>query len=172
MLDKLPEGIEYRAPCYLSDHLKLQFWCTLSQFKYLWIVFAVLILVVLGSSGGSFDAVLMEPWSLALPLVFGLLGAFGLGPLIVLVRWMFGKMTKEIRATINAEGVKVIGEGFNLEGPWQHASWVKEGRSAYLLKFKQLLIRLPKRGFEYEQEDIFRRLIRENVLPSANRLSS
>jgi hypothetical protein len=38
-------------------------------------------------------------------------------------------------------------------------SWIKEGSSAYVMRFKKLFIRLPKRGFAAEQETAFRTLV-------------
>jgi hypothetical protein len=172
MSDHSSGAIEYRTVCRLSDQLKLQFWCTLSAFRYVWVIFAVLLVMLFISNGGSIEAIQDDPWSLAFPLAFGLVGGFGLGPAIVATRWAMGKMPKEIRADINDGGIKVIGEDFNYEAKWPSLSWVKEGRSAYVLKFKRLFIRLPKRGFTPEQEVGFRRIIHAQESTSANRLKS
>jgi len=126
--------------------------------------------MVFVSNGGSIQAVQDDPESLFLPLVFGLIAGFGIGPLIIIVRWALGKMPKEIRANINDEGVKVLGENVNFEAKWPTTKWVRESSSAYRIKFKGMLVRLPKRGFTSEQEASFRSLVLAMVPTPSNRL--
>jgi hypothetical protein len=135
-----------------------------------WVIFAIAFLVVFVTGGGSLDTVLESPWDFFLPVVFGLVVGLGIGPVILLVRWALGKMPKEIHATLNGEGVKIFGEAVNYEAKWPSVIWVREGRSAYLIRFKALWFRLPKRGFAPEQEASFRSLVLAVVPAPSNRL--
>ncbi|HKY17561.1 MAG TPA: hypothetical protein VJL82_01415 [Rhizomicrobium sp.] len=170
MTDISSEEIEYRTPCRLSDLVRVQLWCTSHAFRYLWIILAIVVLLVFVDVGGSFNTMLQRSWDFLLPLIFGLVVAFGIGPVFLLVRWALGKMPKEIRANINSEGVKIIGETVNFEARWSTVKWVKESSAAYRIRFKALLVRLPKRGFISEQEAGFRKLVQANVPASSNRL--
>jgi hypothetical protein len=94
-----------------------------------------------------------------MPIIAGLIGGTFAGPIILLVRRIFRK-PEEINAKIGDEGIKIIGrQGFNYEVSWQNLSWIGDGGSAYVMRFKKLFIRLPKRGFVTGQETDFRNLV-------------
>jgi hypothetical protein len=148
--------IEYRTQCRLSDQIKLQFRCSFYFLRYIWAISAVVAVLVIGLHAVSLWA---DPWAVLTPILFGLAAGSLVSPLILTVRRMFRK-PDEIKADIGDEGIKIIGQqGFNYEASWQNLSWVKDGRSAYVMRFKKLFIRLPKRGFAEGQEAEFCDLI-------------
>jgi hypothetical protein len=93
--------------------------------------------------------------------------AFALG----MLAWLRRPKPREIRATVNANGLTMQKDGFSLAARWADADLVTESRAAYLLKFNQLYMRLPKRGFSPEQEAAFRAFAGAAPL-AANRLGS
>ncbi|HET7086077.1 MAG TPA: hypothetical protein VFI23_14980 [Rhizomicrobium sp.] len=156
MADISSDKIEYRTPCRLSDQIKLQFRCSFYFLRYFWIISAVVAAIIIFLNAMSLWA---DPWSLLMPIIAGLIGGSLAGPIIVVTRRAFRK-PDEIRAEIGDEGIKVIGQqGFNYEANWQNLSWIGDGGSAYVMRFKKLFIRLPKRGFATGQESAFRNLV-------------
>ena len=61
-------------------------------------------------------------------------------------------------------------DGFSYGARWADASLVTESRAAYLMKFNQLYMRLPKRGFAPGQDKLFRDIVTAAVPAAANRL--
>jgi hypothetical protein len=61
-------------------------------------------------------------------------------------------------------------DGFSYGARWADASLVSENSAAYLMKFNQLYMRLPKRGFAVGQENLFREIVAAAVPRAANRL--
>lgn len=156
--------IEYRTQCHLSDQIKLQFRYSFYLLKYLWLASAVVAAIVLILNAMSLWA---DPWSLIGPIIAGLLGGTFAGPIILVARRLFRK-PDEIRADFGGEGVKIFGrQGFNYEANWQNLSWIGDGGSAYVMRFKRGFIRLPKRGFAAGRELAFRSLVCTHAPASA-----
>jgi hypothetical protein len=156
--------IEYRTQGRLSDSLKLQLRCSFYFLRYLWVVAAIMLIVLL-----ALDAMSLwpDPWAILMPVAAGLIAGTLTAPLVLIVRRLFRKPA-EIRADIRDEGIKIIGnQGFSYEANWQNLTWIKDGASAYVMKFGKLFVRLPKRGFVNQQEQAFRNLVRANAPASA-----
>lgn len=148
--------IEYRTPGALSDSLKLQFRCSFYLLRYVWIVSAIILAVVLSLNAISLWA---DPWAILIPVACALIGGTLAGPIVLIVRRPF-RRPGEIRAYIGDEGIKIIGhQGFSYEANWPNLTWIKESPSAYVMKFNKLFVRLPKRGFVGQQERAFRNLV-------------
>jgi hypothetical protein len=77
-----------------------------------------------------------------------------------------------IRASITAEGINLQKDGFSFAARWADADLLTESRAAYLMKFNQLYMRLPKRGFARGEEALFRALAVAAVPKRANRLEA
>jgi hypothetical protein len=161
--------IEYRTTGRLSDSLRLQFRCSFHLLRYLWLISAISLVVLLSLNIMSLWA---DPWSILMPLAAGLIGGTLAGPAILIVRWPFRK-PEEIGADIGDEGIRVIGQqGFSYEANWPNLTWIKEGPLAYVMRFNKLFVRLPKRGFVGQQETAFRNLIRTQAPASALKWNS
>jgi hypothetical protein len=161
--------IEYRTPSRLSDQVRLQLRCSFYFLRYLWVISAVVAVIVLILNEMSLWA---DPWSLLMPITAGLAAGTLTSPIILVVRRVFRK-PGEISAEIGDEGIRVIGQqGFNYEANWQNLSRITDGGSAYVMRFKKLFIRLPKRGFVTGQETAFRNLVRARAPESAIRFKA
>ena len=152
--------VEYRAPTRFSDLLKIQLWCIWVGARYVWLVifalsFLSIVLLPFFSDETTEDVLATLPSNFTLfvsSAVVGItLGAFVVA-LMLLSQWVRGKAARDIRADISAESVKILGDGISLEALWSSLTWAREGRAAYLIKFKSMLVRLPKRGFASGQE--------------------
>jgi hypothetical protein len=149
--------IEYRTPSRLSDSLKLQLRCSFYALRYLWILAAIAVVVVFSLSALS---LWNDPWDMLMPIAAGVIGGTLAGPFVLIVRRAF-RPPGEIKADIRDDGIKIVGnQGFSYEANWPNLTWIKEGPSAYVMKFNKLFVRLPKRGFVGEQETEFRNLVR------------
>lgn len=162
--------IEYRTACRLSDLIKVQFWCSVYMLGVLWLVLAVVVIAIFFIGGGTAAEFLSQPWNALSPMLAGAAFGFLGGPLIAVIYWFLGKAAKEIRADISDDQFKIFGKTVNFETSWSSLKWIKEGNAAYLLKFKGLLFRMPKRGFALGQEDAFRALVRDRVPSKAIKL--
>jgi len=155
-MDEEGTKIEYRTSSRLSDSLKLQFRCSFHLLRYLWAIGAVALVVLLSLRAMSLWD---DPWAVLLPVICGLVVGTVVGPIILIVRRLFRKPA-EIRAEIGDAGIKIIGQqGFSYEANWPNLTWIKEGASAYVMRFNKLFVRLPKRGFVDQQEEMFRNLV-------------
>ncbi len=156
--------IEYRTLGRLSDSLKLQLCCSFYLLRYLWIVAAIMLVVLLSLNAMSLWA---DPWAILMPIAAGLVSGTLAAPLILIARRPFRSPT-EIRADVGDESIKIIGhQGFSYEANWLNLTWIKEGHSAYVMKFGKLFVRLPKRGFTGQQERAFRNLVSVQAPASA-----
>ncbi len=63
-------------------------------------------------------------------------------------------------------------DGFSYGARWADANFLTENRGAYLMKFNQLYMRLPRRGFQPGEEARFREIAATAVPKIANRLRS
>lgn len=104
-------------------------------------------------------------------VVVGLLVIQIMGMILAFLAWQRLPKPREIRAQITAEGVTLQKDGFSYAARWANADLLSESRAAYLLRFHQLYMRLPKRGFAASEEMRFRDMVRSGVPASANRLS-
>ena len=87
--------------------------------------------------------------------------------LLAFLAWQRLSKPRQIRAILTADGLTMHKDGFSYGARWANADFVTENRAAYLMKFNQLYMRLPKRGFAPGEEVVFRELVRS--VP-ANRL--
>ena len=85
--------------------------------------------------------------------------------------WRRRPKPREIRATITADGLTLRKDGFSYSAHWRDANLVAENRAAFLLKFNQLYMRLPKRGFTAETAAAFR-VLAKAAPAGTNRLGS
>jgi hypothetical protein len=156
--------IEYRTPGRLSDSLRLQLRCSFHLLRYLWIASAVILAMVFSLNAISLWA---DPWAVMVVMASGLLGGTLAGPIMLIARRLF-RRPAEIRAEIRNEGIKIIGhQGFSYEANWPNLTWIREGSSAYVMRFNKLFVRLPKRGFAGQQEQAFRALVAVQAPTSA-----
>jgi hypothetical protein len=170
--------IEYRADHRLSDSLALQFFmlrghllrrslilagCMLGA-----VVFTTLMngaplsdsLVDLSQNAGRY---------LMLALV-GLVVIYAIAMLLAVLAWRRRAKPREIRAIITPDGITLQKDGFSYGARWADANLTTETRAAYLMRFNQLYMRLPKRGFTPEQDALFRQIALVAVRHGANRL--
>lgn len=92
------------------------------------------------------------------------------GFLLAALAWRRRPKPREIRATITAEGLTLQKDGFSYGAKWRDADLVTQNRTAYLMKFNQLYMRLPKRGFTADTGVRFR-IFATAARPGANRLA-
>ena len=85
-------------------------------------------------------------------------------------RWRRRPRPREIRAVITPDGITLKKDGFSYGARWADASLVRESGSAYLMRFNQLYMRLPKRGFTPELDAFFREIALVALPRGANRL--
>jgi hypothetical protein len=90
--------------------------------------------------------------------------------LLAILAWRRRPKPRQIRAVIAADTITLQKDGFSYGARWGDAGLVTESRAAYLMKFNQLYMRLPKRGFAPGQEAFFRDIIATAVPKAANRL--
>ena len=163
------DKIEYRTPGRLSDSLKLQFRCSLYVMRFFWSIAAIIAVVVLILSAFTLWD---DPWTILAPVVAGVVAGTLWGPLLLIVRHPFRKQT-EIKADIGDNGIRIIGsQGFSYEANWPNLTWIKEGTSAYVMRFNKLFVRLPKRGFAGQQEAALRALVRAHAPAAAVKLNT
>jgi hypothetical protein len=104
-------------------------------------------------------------------VVVGLLLIQAVALLLAVLAWRRLVKPRQIRATITADGIIMQKDGFSYGARWVDANLLTEDRSAYLMKFNQLYMRLPKRGFAPGDELRFRSLASAAVPAPANRLA-
>ena len=90
--------------------------------------------------------------------------------LLAFLAWQRLSKPRPIRAILTAEGITMRKDGFSYDARWADAGFLTENRAAYLMKFKQLYMRLPKRGFAPGEEGAFRQILAVGLPRSANRL--
>ena len=106
---------------------------------------------------------------LALVLV-GLTAIHIVALILAVLAWRHLSRPRQIRAAITADGITMQKDGFSYGARWADAGLLAENRAAYLMKFNQLTMRLPKRGFAPGQEALFRAAVSVAVPKAANRL--
>jgi hypothetical protein len=170
--------IEFCTDHRLSDTLALQFFVLRSHLLRRGLVLVVFML------GGVVIATLMNgtPLSDALADLNDNIGrylALVLAGLVVIhvitlamavLAWRRLAKPRQIRASLTADGITMQKDGFSYGARWADTDLLTEDRAAYLVKFNQLYLRLPKRGFAPGEETQFREIVRVAVPKAANRL--
>jgi hypothetical protein len=103
-------------------------------------------------------------------VVMGLLVIQAVAFLLAFLAWRRLAKPRQIKALITADGITMQKDGFSYGARWADANLLTENRNAYLMKFNQLYMRLPKRGFAPGEEAQFRALVSAAVPAAANRL--
>jgi fucose permease len=108
---------------------------------------------------------------LYLVLVFvGLAMICAMALLLSLLAWRRLPRPRRIIASITPDGITMQKDGFSYGARWADAGLVTETPAAYLMKFRQLYMRLPKRGFGSGDETQFRAVVAAAVPNGAGRL--
>jgi len=105
-------------------------------------------------------------------VVVGLAVIYLLALLLAVLAWRRRPKPRQIRAVIAPDTITLQKDGFSYGARWADAGVVAENSAAYLMKFNQLYMRLPKRGFAAGQEALFREIVAVAVPRSANRLAA
>ena len=172
--------IEFRTDHRLSDSLALQFFMLKSHLLRRSLILAGAMLgavaVTTLMNGAPLSDSLVDLSQnagryLAL-VVVGLAAIYGIAMILAVLAWRRRPRPREIRAVITPEGITLKKDGFNYGARWADASLVRESGSAYLMRFNQLYMRLPKRGFTPEQDAFFREIALVALPRGANRLGS
>ena len=170
--------IAYRADHRLSDSLALQFFMLRSHLLRRSLILAACMLGAVAfttvTNGAPLRDALMDLSQnagryLAL-VVVGLTIIYLIAMLLAVLAWRRRPRPREIRALITPEGITLQKDGFSYGARWADANLVTESRAAYLMRFNQLYMRLPKRGFTPEQDAFFREIALVAVRRGANRL--
>jgi hypothetical protein len=172
--------IDFRTDHRLSDAMALQFLVLCHHLMRRALLLAVLMLgglVVATMSNGAplQDALTDLARNAGLYVMLFLVGMViihAVAFLMAFLAWRRRPMPREIRATITADTVILQKDGFSYGAKWSDADLLAENAGAYLMKFNQLYMRLPKRGFAPGEEAAFRALTRAAVPSGANRLGS
>ena len=90
--------------------------------------------------------------------------------LLAVLAWQRLAKPRQIRATITADGITMQKDGFSYGARWADAHLLTESRAAYLMKFNQLYMRLPKRGFAPGEEALFRNIAATGVPVASKQL--
>jgi hypothetical protein len=170
--------IEFRTEHRLSDTMALQLFVLRNHLLHRGLVLAVLMLggltittVMNGAPLADSLADLKHNAGLYLALVLvGLVIIHLVALLLAVLAWRRLSRPRQIRAILTAEGITMQKDGFSYGARWADADVMTENRAAYLMKFNQLHMRLPKRGFAPGEEALFREIAAVAVPKSANRL--
>ena len=103
-------------------------------------------------------------------VVVGLAVIYLFALLLAVLAWRRRPKPRQIRATIAPDKITLQKDGFSYGARWADAGLVTESQAAFLMKFNQLYMRLPKRGFAAGQEKLFREIVAVAVPRAANRL--
>ena len=172
------DRIEFRTEHRLADALALQLFVLRHHLLRRGLILAVLMLGGLTVTTVMNGAPLADSLAdlghnaglyLALALV-GLALICVLSLVMALLAWRRLAKTRQIRAAITVEGITMQKDGFSYGARWADADLLTEDRDAYLMKFNQLYMRLPRRGFQPGEELLFRNLASAAVPAGANRL--
>jgi hypothetical protein len=105
-------------------------------------------------------------------VVVGLAVIYAIALLLAVLAWRRRPKPRQVRAIIAPDTITLQKDGFSYAARWADADLVIENRAAFLMKFNQLYMRLPKRGFAAGQESLFREIVSAAVPRAANRLRS
>ena len=172
--------IDFRTDHRLSDTVALQFFVLRHHLLRRGLVLAVFML------GGLVVATLMNGAPLSDSLgdleqnagryvaifLVGLAVIHVIALIMAVLAWRRLSKPRQIRAAITADSITLQKDGFSYGARWSDANLLTENASAFLMKFNQLYMRLPKRGFAPGEEAQFRALASAAVPSVANRLHS
>lgn len=170
--------IDYRADHRLSDSLALQFFMLKSHLLRRSLILAGCMLGAVAFTTLANGAPLSDSLSdlrqnagryLAL-VVVGLTVIYAIAMLLAVLAWRRRRKPREIEATITPDGITLKKDGFSYGARWADANLVTESRAAFLMRFNQLYMRLPKRGFSADQDALFREIALVALRPGTNRL--
>jgi len=103
-------------------------------------------------------------------VLVGLVAIYLVALVLAVLAWRRRPKPRQIRATIAPDTITLQKDGFNYGARWADADLVTEDPTAYLMKFNQLYMRLPKRGFAPGEEQLFRGIVAAAAPKPANRL--
>ena len=103
-------------------------------------------------------------------VVVGLAVIYAMALVLAVLAWRRRPKPRQIRAVIAPDTITLQKDGFSYSARWADADVVTESKAAYLMKFNQLYMRLPKRGFAADQERLFREIVSAAVPRAADRL--
>ena len=170
--------IAYRADHRLSDSLALQFFMLRSHLLRRSLMLAACMLVAVVFTTLANGAPLSDSLAdlgqnagryLAL-VVVGLVVIYAIAMLLAVLAWRRRPRPREIRAVITPDGITLQKDGFSYGARWADANLLSESRAAYRMRFNQLYMRLPKRGFTPKGDAFFREIALVAVRRGANRL--
>lgn len=171
-------AIEFRTDHRLSDTIALQFFVLRHHLLRRGLILAVFM------AGGLVVATLMNGAPLTDSLsdlahnagryvtifLVGLAVIHVIALIMAVLAWRRLSKPRQIRATITADGITMQKDGFSYGARWSDANLLIENSAAFLMKFNQLYMRLPKRGFAPGEEAQFRSIASAAVPAAANRL--
>ena len=172
------DKLEFRVDHRLRDTLALQFFVLRHHLLRRGLVLGVfmlggLVVATLTNGAPLSDSLVDLEQNAGRYLAFFLVG-LALIHVVALVMavlaWRRLSKPRQIRATITADGITMQKDGFNYGARWSDADLLGENNAAYLMKFNQLYMRLPKRGFTSDEAVQFRALASAAVPASVNRL--
>lgn len=170
--------IAYRADHRLSDSLALQFFMLKSHLLRRSLILAACMLVAVVfttlANGAPLSDSLVDLGQNAgrylILVAVGLAVIYAIAMLLAVLAWRRRPKPREIRALITPDGITLQKDGFSYGARWADANLVSESHTAYRMRFNQLYMRLPKRGFTSEQDAFFREIVSVAVPRNANRL--
>lgn len=170
--------IEFRTEHRLSDTMALQLFVLRTHLlrRSLFLAVCMLVGVViatlmngaplsdsladLGQNAGRYIALVLA----------GLAIIYAATLVMAVLAWRRLSKPRQIQAIITTEGISMQKDGFSYGARWADTNLLTEDRAAYLMKFNQLYMRLPKRGFAPGEEAQFREIVAVAVPASANKL--
>lgn len=170
--------IEFRTDHRLSDTLALQLFMLRSHLlrRALFLVICLLGAVVVSTlmNGAPLSDSLADLGQNAgrylMIVAVGLVVIYLIVLLLAVLAWRRRPRPREIRAVIAPDTITLQKDGFSYGARWADAGLVTETPAAFLMKFNQLYMRLPRRGFAPGQEKLFREIVAAAVPKAANRL--
>jgi hypothetical protein len=149
MADELNLTLRFR----LMDYLAVQGWCLRQRLGLRVCIFLVCItapMIGIPLMDGEplaeiFDTVL-RAWRGYPFLILGVFAFFCVLPFIaVTVSWLFRKVARENRVTLSRENITFSSADWSLGAPWSKVLSVLRTRSAYIVRTKKVVMRLPLR---------------------------
>jgi hypothetical protein len=170
--------IDFRADHRLSDTLALQIFVLRNQIlrRGLILIIAMslgLVIATLSNGAPLSDALADLGNNVGRYLAIAVAGLVVIHIVILamgVLAWRRLVKPRQIRAVLTAEGITMQKDGFSYGARWADADFLTEDRAAFLMKFSQLYMRLPKRGFAPGDEAQFRALASMAVPKTAYRL--
>ena len=172
MTEEALENFDLKILLRLSDYLSLQAWCSRKYWFIYLLIFAGFFLIGFPwFENETFSEKLLDVWSSTYPLIFlcGVVGGFGAGFLVVIVRWFTRKLPRELHIAFTDDKITVFGEKLDYSSRWSQVTCVIETKSAYFIEVERPFVRLPKRGLASEQLANLDRLLKTNAPAAASR---